>query len=98
MWFIELAPLTEQDFVRILAEHQVEPPVHVGGEHPAEGAVAPAVAALQRDASARVDVIFASGRGLPMQATYRFEPDGLRYTVIPSRVGRGAAPTPGKQA
>jgi hypothetical protein len=51
-------------------------------------------AELQRETAAKVEEIIASGRDLPMQASYRFDADGLRYTVIPSRVGRGPVAAP----
>ena len=44
---------------------------------------------LQREASARIDAILADAKVLPMQASYRFEGDGLKYLVIPARAGRG---------
>jgi hypothetical protein len=49
---------------------------------------------LQRETSEQVEAILASAKGLPMQATYRFEGDGLKYVVIPMRVGRGYGGTP----
>lgn len=42
----------------------------------------------QKDASARVETIIAAAKGLPLQATYRFEGDGLRFLVLPTQ-GRG---------
>ncbi|MEO6244299.1 MAG: hypothetical protein ABIQ12_02585 [Opitutaceae bacterium] len=46
-------------------------------------------ASLQKEASTRVEEILAEARGLPMQATYRFEGDGLRFLIGPARAGRG---------
>ena len=50
------------------------------------------VGSAQREASERVEAILAPARDLPMQVTYRFEADGLKFLVIPSRIGRGAGP------
>ncbi len=52
---------------------------------------------LQRETSEQVEAILASAKGLPMQATYRFEGDGLKYLVIPTRVGRGYGGTPNQE-
>jgi hypothetical protein len=46
-------------------------------------------AARQKEAGARVEEILAEARDLPMQATYRFESDGLRFLIGPARGGRG---------
>jgi hypothetical protein len=43
----------------------------------------------QREAAARVDAILTTARNLPMQATYRFEGDGLKFVVVPTRGARG---------
>ncbi len=53
-------------------------------------------AALQKETSVRIDTITAGTRELPMQISYRIEADGLKFTVIPSRGGRGRGgpPTP----
>ncbi len=48
------------------------------------------VGQAQREASEQVDAILADARELPMQATYRFEVEGLKFIVIPSRAGRGS--------
>jgi uncharacterized membrane protein len=57
------------------------------------------VGAAQKETVERIEAILADGRDLPMQATYRFETDGLKYLVIPSRAGRGSsALTPEVQA
>ena len=45
--------------------------------------------AKQREAGARIDTLIQEGKDLPMQATYRFESDSLKYMVIPSGGGRG---------
>ena len=62
------------------------------------------VAALLRDAGAAqqetvaaVEAILAGARDLPLQATYRFEADGLKFLVVPSRAGRGGGPPPGSE-
>lgn len=47
--------------------------------------------ATQREASAQVDAILARAKGLPLQASYRFEGDALRFLVAPTR-GGGAGP------
>lgn len=46
-------------------------------------------AAVQRDAATRIDGILTASRHLPMQATYRFEGDGLKFVVVPTRGARG---------
>jgi hypothetical protein len=57
------------------------------------------VGTAQRETVERVEALIAEGRELPMQVTYRFEADGLKYLVIPSRVSRGpSALTPEVQA
>lgn len=57
------------------------------------------VGTAQRETVERVEAIIAEGRDLPMQVTYRFEAEGLKYLVIPSRVSRGpSALTPEVQA
>ncbi|MBI5691845.1 MAG: hypothetical protein HZC55_17330 [Verrucomicrobia bacterium] len=57
------------------------------------------VGAAQREAADRVEALLAAARDLPMQATYRFETDGLKFLVIPSRAGRGGAvPSPEQTA
>jgi Spy/CpxP family protein refolding chaperone len=43
----------------------------------------------QRDAAAQIDAILAKSRDLPMQASYRFEGDGLKFVVVPTRGIRG---------
>lgn len=43
----------------------------------------------QRDAAAQIDGILAKSRDLPMQASYRFEGDGLKFLVVPTRGARG---------
>lgn len=48
-----------------------------------------AFAAAQKDAAARVDAILARAKPLPLQATYRFEADGLKFVVVPTRSARG---------
>lgn len=50
--------------------------------------------ALQKDAGARVDAIMAGTRELPVQINYRFEGDGLKFVVVPSRGGRGSRGAP----
>lgn len=52
-------------------------------------------AALQRDASTKIDEILTASRQLPMQATYRFEGDGLKFVVVPTRGARGGSGGPG---
>lgn len=44
--------------------------------------------AMQQDATARIDRVIARTKGLPLQAVYRFEPDGLKFIVAPTRNGR----------
>jgi hypothetical protein len=46
-------------------------------------------AALQRDTAMKIDAILTASRHLPMQATYRFEGDGLKFVVVPTRGARG---------
>lgn len=50
------------------------------------------VGSAQREASERIDAILASTRELPMTVNYRFETDGLKFLVIPSRGSRGSGP------
>ena len=54
--------------------------------------------ALQKDAAARIEAILGEARELPIQTNFRFEADGLKYVVVPTRTGRGgvAADTAGK--
>jgi len=47
------------------------------------------VGSAQRRAIERIESILAEARGLPMQTSYRFEAEGLRFVVIPSRASRG---------
>ncbi len=47
-------------------------------------------AQLQKDSAARVEAILATARDLPMQSSFRFEPDGLKFVVVPTRGGRGS--------
>ncbi|MSU48053.1 MAG: hypothetical protein EXS37_03020 [Opitutus sp.] len=49
-------------------------------------------ASVQKDAGAQVETVIAGARGLPMQATYRFDGDGLKFIVIPTRGARGGPP------
>jgi hypothetical protein len=44
----------------------------------------------QREASAKVDAILAQAKDVPMQATYRFEGESLKFLVVPLRGGRGS--------
>ena len=55
-------------------------------------------ATLQKETAAQVEAILAEAQGLPIQASYRFEGDGLRFLVAPARngrSGRGGAGNPG---
>lgn len=45
--------------------------------------------ALQKEAAAQIETILEEVKGAPIQATYRFENEGLKYVVIPSRAARG---------
>ncbi len=45
--------------------------------------------AAQREAAQKADQILAGARHLPLQATYRFENDGMKFVVVPTRGGRG---------
>jgi hypothetical protein len=49
----------------------------------------------QREAAARVDEVLSAARNLPMQASYRFEGDGLKFVVVPTRGARGGPGGPG---
>ena len=95
----QATPLVELD---ALAEEirrgltQVVAPAAIGERSPLPASLQNRVAllithyaALQKESAARVETILADARGLPMQATYRFEGDGLRFVVVPSRGGRG---------
>lgn len=46
-------------------------------------------AAVQKDASARIDAIVEKAKSLPFQSNYRFEADGLKFLVVPTRSARG---------
>ena len=52
------------------------------------------ISAAQRRAVERIETILAGTRELPMQASYRFEAEGLRFVVIPSRALRGGGAIP----
>ena len=52
------------------------------------------IGAAQRRAVERIEAILAGTRDLPMQASYRFEAEGLRFVVIPSRALRGGGAIP----
>ena len=58
------------------------------------------IGAAQREATERVEAILAEARSraLPIQASYRFEADGLKFLVIPSRFGRGSGSPPADAA
>ena len=56
------------------------------------------ISAAQRRAVERIETILAGTRELPMQASYRFEAEGLRFVVIPSRALRGGGAVVGKEA
>lgn len=51
-------------------------------------------ATLQKESGAKVEAILAGARELPMQASYRFDGNGLKFIVIPTRPGRGATIPP----
>jgi hypothetical protein len=42
-------------------------------------------AAAQLEASGKIEAIFAAAKSLPFQFSYRFDPTGLRFLVVPSR-------------
>lgn len=44
--------------------------------------------ALQQDCGARIEAILEEAKGLPIQTNYRFDPDGLKYVVVPTRGNR----------
>ncbi|MBL9187097.1 MAG: hypothetical protein JNK23_06445 [Opitutaceae bacterium] len=50
--------------------------------------------ALQRDATTRLNELFAANRDVPMRTSVRFDPDGLKVIVIATQSGRGGG---GKQ-
>ena len=50
------------------------------------------VGAAQREAGEKVDALLASSRELPIAVTHRFETNGLKFLVIPSRSSRGSGP------
>lgn len=52
------------------------------------------IGAAQRRAIERIEAIIAETRELPMQVSYRFEAEGLRFVVIPSRAARGGGAIP----
>jgi uncharacterized membrane protein len=43
----------------------------------------------QEDAAARIEAILARAKDLPLQASYRFEPEMLKFIVVPTRGARG---------
>lgn len=47
----------------------------------------------QKASAAKADAILVRAKDLPMQANYRFEGDGMKFIVVPTRGARG--PTPG---
>jgi hypothetical protein len=52
------------------------------------------VGAAQQQAVEQIEVLLAASRDLPMQASYRFEGDGLRYVVVATRGDRRGGPPP----
>jgi hypothetical protein len=58
----------------------------------------------QKEAAAKIRGILAEARDVPMQSSYRFEADGLKYVIIASaggrggRGGRGTPPSPEDRA
>lgn len=52
------------------------------------------IGGAQRRAVERIESILAETRDLPMQASYRFEAEGLRFVVIPGRAARGGGAIP----
>ena len=66
----------------------VRAPLPASLQHRVENLMAD-YAALQKETGARVEAILADAQGLPFQASYRFEGDGLRFLVVPARDGRG---------
>ena len=52
------------------------------------------IGGAQRSAVERIESILAETRDLPMQASYRFEAEGLRFVVIPGRAARGGGAIP----
>jgi hypothetical protein len=86
--------LADMPEVAPVAERTPLPPVL----HQRVAALLRDVGAAQKDAAEKIDALLADARDLPMQATYRFETEGLKFIVIPSRAGRGAAPSAEAQA
>ena len=50
------------------------------------------VAAAQQSAVTRIDALLAGARDLPVQTTYRFDAEAIRFVVVPLRTERGAKP------
>ncbi|MFZ9838833.1 MAG: hypothetical protein ACO3JJ_09905 [Opitutaceae bacterium] len=50
------------------------------------------VALTQQSAGARIEALLAGARDLPVQTNYRFDPEGIRFVVVPLRNERGAKP------
>lgn len=46
-------------------------------------------ATAQKDAATRIDAIVSRAKSLPFQSNYRFDPDGLKFVVVPTRFARG---------
>lgn len=47
-----------------------------------------AYAQAQRSAAARIDAIVAQAKALPFHSSYRFDADGLKFVVVPTREAR----------
>ncbi len=77
-----------------IAERTPLPPVL----HQRVGALMLDFSTLQKETALKAEAILAGGRDLPMQATYRFDGDGMKFVVVPSGPGRGGrgsrGPTP----
>ena len=86
--------LADMPEVAPVAERTPLPPVL----HHRVAALLRDVGAAQKDAAEKIDALLAGTRDLPMQATYRFETEGLKFIVIPSRAGRSSAPSAEAQA
>lgn len=59
------------------------------------GALIASYQAAQREASRKIDEIIARSRDLPLQASYRFDGENLKFVVVPTRSGRGGFGGPG---
>ena len=81
--------LTETKEPAAISEHSPLPPVLQARVM----AMMLSFTTAQQEAANQVEEILADAKELPMQASFRFDGDGMRYVVIPTRASRGRAET-----